>query len=690
MTKLNDLAKLGQAIWLDYIQRGYMQSGELQKLVDMGVRGMTSNPTIFEKAIAGSRDYDADVASLAPRGKSTQEIYEALVADDIRMAADMLLPVYQATETEDGYVSLEVSPELAHDTQGTIDEASRLWSQVDRPNLMIKIPATQEGLPAITRSIASGINVNVTLIFSLERYQDVMEAYLQGLEERLRAGKPLEKIASVASFFVSRLDTKVDERLLRIMKDEEPGASRAAQLLGRAAVNNARLAYQLFDEIFHRPRFDDLASQGARVQRPLWASTSTKNPAYSDILYVQELIGAHTVNTLPQNTLEAFLDHGQVTTTIGNELQRAHQEISALDQIGISMQEVTQELEDEGVTAFAKSYQELLTSIETKRADLLSGRRAVRSSLGVYHGEVDESLNRLAAQDILSRIWKQDYTVWKPDPNEITNRLGWLYIANEMENRARQMEAVAFGVRSAGYRHIVLLGMGGSSLAPELFARTFGSTEGYPELSVLDTTDPGAVLELESGIDYAKTAFIVSSKSGGTVETLSLFKYFYQKSVDAFGSAAAGEHFIAITDPGSHLVDIAGSLKFRSVFLNDPDIGGRYSALSYFGLLPAALIGLDLYRLLGSARKMADACRPGRVLDANPAAWLGTILGSLAGMNRDMRRDKLTLVLSPAIASFGDWVEQLIAESTGKAGKGILPVVGEELAAPEAYGDDRL
>jgi transaldolase/glucose-6-phosphate isomerase len=686
MTKLNELAKLGQAIWLDYIQRAFMKSGELQRLIDMGLRGMTSNPTIFEKAIAGSRDYDNDIASLAQAGKTTQEIYEALAIADIRMAADLLQPVYNAAHVEDGYVSLEVSPDLAHDTQGTIAETSRLWSQVQRPNLMIKIPATKEGLPAIRQSIASGINVNVTLIFSLERYREVIEAYLQGLEARVETGKPLYRIASVASFFVSRLDNKIDQRLQAIIQSGAQVAPQASELLGRAAVNSARLAYQQFDELFHSQRFEKLASQGARVQRPLWASTSTKNPAYSDILYVQELIGAHTVNTLPQNTLEAFIDHGEVIATIENDTNRASREIQALSRLGISMEEITQELEDEGVASFAKSYQDLLTSIEGKRADLLSGRRPALANLGAYQEQVEESTQQLAREDILQRIWEQDYTVWKPDPKEIRERLGWLYIAKEMENRTHEMEAVAVGVRSAGYRRVILLGMGGSSLAPELFARTFGSADGNPELSVLDTTDPGAVLELESQLDYAQTLFVVSTKSGSTVETLSLFRYFYQHTAAALGTAAAGEHFIAITDPGSLLVDIAGSLKFRSVFLNDPNIGGRYSALSYFGLLPAALLGLDLNRLLGSARAMAAGCRPERAVDTNPAAWLGAVLGTLVGLGRD----KLTFVLSPRIASFGEWVEQLIAESTGKEGKGILPIVSEELAAPDAYSNDRL
>ncbi len=685
MTKLHQLAELGQAVWLDYIQRAFMQSGELQKLIDNGLRGMTSNPTIFEKAIAGSQDYDADIARLAKEGRTTQEIYEALAIADIRTAADLLRPVYDATQGADGYVSLEVNPELAYDTPGTIEEARRLWQAVERPNLMVKIPATKEGIPAITEAIAAGVNVNVTLIFSLDRYEEVMEAYLQGLEKRLANGEGVERIASVASFFVSRLDTKVDRLLENIITTESPQAELAARLLGRCAVDNAKLAYQRFRRVFEGERFLALASRGARLQRPLWASTSTKNPKYSDILYVQELIGRHTVNTLPQVTLDAFLDHGKVALTLEDGLEQAQNEINSLGQLGISIDQVTQELEDEGVAAFARSYRDLLGSLREKRALLAPRKPPFGAYFGAHQGEIEDALDRLATEQIIPRIWRQDYTVWKPEPKEISNRLGWLHIAEDMEMHLGQLEALAFAVQQAGYREVLLLGMGGSSLAPELFARTFGSAPGYPRLRVLDSTDPEAVLALDSQLDYGRTLFIVSTKSGGTEETLSFFKYFHRRAVAEVGARQAGDHFIAITDPGSKLVELAKSLDFRSIFLNDPNIGGRYSALSYFGLVPASLIGVDLRRLLRRANEMADACKPAMPLVKNPAAWLGAILGSLAKLGRD----KLTFILPSRLASFGDWVEQLIAESTGKEGKGILPVVGEALQTPDYYGSDR-
>jgi len=697
MSKLHELAALGQSVWMDYIRRAFITSGELTELIDLGVRGMTSNPTIFEKAIVGSStsggdspgEYDADLERLAAQGKSATEIYEALAIEDIQMAADHLRPVYDATEGDDGYVSIEVNPTLAHQTEQTVEEALRLWSAVDRPNLMVKIPATKEGLLAITRATAAGVNVNITLIFSLVRYQQVMEAFLKGLEQRMAAGKPVDHIASVASFFVSRVDTKVDKRLESILREEGSRAEMAAFLLGKAAVANAKLAYSLFREAFESSRFSALHAKGARVQRPLWASTSTKNPAYSDILYVQELIGPHTVNTMPQNTIDAFLDHGEVRLTLEDGLDQAHEVMQKLESLGISMDQVTQELEDEGVESFAKSFKTLIESIDKRRKEMVHDDQFPNIQLGQYQKIFDATLDEMSAQNILERIWHADYTVWKPDPAEITNRLGWLYIIEEMQAQIPQIDALVDSLKKDGYTHALLLGMGGSSLAPDLFGKIFsGSASGNAAsltLEVLDCTVPGAVLAFAERLDPAKTVFIVSTKSGTTEETLSFFKYFYNWTAAALGEKGAGDHFIAITDPGSRLADLAGRYHFRQAFLNDPNIGGRYSALSHFGLVPAALAGVDIHLLLERAARMAADCKSFDVKQ-NPAARLGATLGELARSGRD----KVTFFLSPQIASFGDWLEQLIAESTGKDGRGILPVVGEPIGEPDSYGGDRL
>jgi len=684
MTRLRELAELGQAIWLDYIRRSLLTSGELQNLINQGVRGVTSNPTIFEKAIAGSADYDEDLHRLVDEGKSVAEIYEALALEDIRRAADLLRPVYEQTNGADGYVSLEVSPTLAHDTEGTVAEARRLFAVLSRPNVLIKVPATPEGIPAIERLISEGINVNATLMFSLAHYEAVAEAYIAGLEKLAAAGGDLSKVASVASFFVSRLDTAVDRAL--------EGHPQGASLKGKAAIANAKMAYARFRQVFSGPRWEKLAAQGARVQRPLWASTGTKNPLYSDTLYVDHLIGPDTVNTVPPATLQAFLDHGTVAPTLEAGLDEARAHLARLAELGIDLDAITQQLQDEGVAAFAGSFEALLASIAEKRNRLLADREPLSASLGSYAEAVDAVLDEMEKHRILSRICAHDHTVWKPEPAGITNRLGWLHSAEAMLANVHRLEALAQAVHADGYTHALLLGMGGSSLAPEVFSKTFGAGAGaipsrpYVNLAVLDSTDPGAVLYHAERLDPARTLFIVSTKSGDTVETLSFFKFFYNWTADALGMDRAGQHFIAITDPGSRLADLAQRYHFRATFLNDPTIGGRYSALSYFGLVPAALVGVDVSCLLDRALTTACGCEPRVATRDNPGAWLGAIMGELARVGRD----KLTLMTPPAIASFGDWVEQLVAESTGKEGKGILPVVGEPVGPPDVYGDDRL
>ena len=696
MTKLHELAVIGQSIWLDYIRRDFLISGELSALIEMGIRGMTSNPTIFEKAISSSAlpqgskpgEYDSDLKKLSSQGKSAVQIYEDLAIQDIKTAADLLRPVYEQSGGADGFVSLEVNPTKAHQTGATVDEAKRLWGRVARPNLMVKIPATREGLPAITQAIAAGINVNVTLIFSLKRYQEVMDSYLKGLELRVGNGQPLSQIASVASFFVSRIDTKIDSQLEMVMREEGPRSARSARMLGKAAVANAKLAYNLFQEVFNSRRFTVLAEKGARLQRPLWASTSTKNPAYSDILYVQELIGSHTVNTVPKNTLDAFLDHGEVRESIIENVDKARIVLEELENLGISMDSITQELENEGVESFSNSFISLLESIEKRRKESTTHPPTISFNLGSFQSLVDHAIQEFRENNILDRIWDEDYSVWKPDPKEITNRLGWLHVHQEMMTHIPQVEAVRFAVHTAGYTKCVILGMGGSSLAPDLFGKIFASqpSEDSMTVEVLDSTDPVAVSNLEQLLDPHQTLLVISTKSGTTEETLSLFKYFYNWIVRNVGEQSAGEHFIAITDPGSKLVDLAKTYHFRSIFLNDPNIGGRYSALSYFGLVPAAFSGVDLERLLKKSEAMFERCKEPILDTNNPGIQLGVTLGELAKSGID----KLTISLPRRIASFGDWVEQLIAESTGKDRRGILPVTGERIGAPDTYEHDRL
>jgi len=707
MNPLVEVEKLGQSIWYDNIRRALIDSGELaqkigalptgvtstlgQKVSGDDLRGVTSNPTIFEKAITGSTDYNDAMRRLIAEGKSVNEIYEALVIEDIQRAADLFKPVYERTDKLDGYVSLEVSPLLARDTEGTIAEAKRLWDMLDRPNVMIKIPATPEGLPAIRESIAAGININVTMIFAIENYEEVAEAYISGLEQRSAAGQPVDHVASVASVFVSRIDTAVDNQLeFRIRRsDDESEKATLSGLLGKAAIANAKMQYQKFKEIFSSERFAKLKAQGARVQRPLWASTGTKNPNYSDVLYVESLIGPDTVNTLPPATFTAFRDHGKVLMTIEESLEEAKQTLAKLAEVGVDLNQVCQKLQDEGVKAFADSFESLMQSITSKRASMTSGLLdRMEANLGPYEAAVQETVKRAESEQWTRKIYRKDAGLWKQEENHqkiIKNSLGWVTVPDQLYDAADELAAFSARVRNEGFKDVMLLGMGGSSLCPEVFRRTFGKIPGHPELHVLDSTDPATVLAFESEVDLPHTLFVVASKSGTTTEPLMFYKYFINKVRQIKGDRA-GENFVAITDPGTLMEAMATGDKFRRIFLNPSDIGGRYSALSYFGMVPAALQGFDFKTLLDRAERAMHACAPAVPAADNPAARLGAIIGSLAVAGRN----KLTLSTDPEISSLGLWIEQLVAESAGKEGKGILPVANEPLGAPNAYGDDRL
>ena len=675
---------LGQSIWYDNIRRGLIESGELQRLIDVGVTGLTSNPTIFEKAITQSTDYDEALLELARQGRSAEEIFEALAIEDIQTAADLLRPIFDSTDGADGYASLEVSPHLARDTERSVEEAKRLFAKLDRPNALVKIPATPEGIPAVRRLIGDGVNVNVTLIFSLDTYRQVREAYLSGLEDLAESDGDVSKVASVASFFVSRVDTAVDALLDESIRQ---GRQELVECLGKAAVANAKLAYRDSGATFGGERFAPLRAKGARVQRPLWASTSTKNPAYSDLLYVESLMGPDTVNTMPEVTITSFLEHGVAGDALERDVEEAELTLHALEEAGISMEQVTARLLAEGVRSFADSFDSLLANIEEKRTALLAtDRKGAELGLGKYLPDVNGALDELQRRDVAARIWGRDHTVWKREPAGISDRLGWLTITDIMRNKVPSLEAFADEIRSAAFRHVVLIGMGGSSLGPSVLRGTFGVAPGHPDLVVMDSTLPDRVREVTGAIDPARTLFLVSSKSGGTIEPSALYKHFRGVVEQVVGREQAGLSFAAITDSGTPLDALAKAHRFRRTFLNPPDVGGRYSVLSYFGLVPAALMGIDTTALLDRADDMRLECGPSVPTSDNPGAWLGATIGALALRGRD----KLTLVTSPSLSTFGVWVEQLIAESMGKQGRGVVPVEGEPLVDPRHYGDDRL
>jgi transaldolase/glucose-6-phosphate isomerase len=679
-TPLAQLPKAGQSVWYDQTDRNLISTGKLQRMIDEDdLRGMTSNPTIFEKAIGGSEDYDAQLRSLATQGKSSDEIYDELVIEDIGNAADVFLPVYEKTDGDDGYVSLEVSPLLAQQTAETVNEAKRLFTRLGRTNVMIKIPATPEGIPAIERAIALGININVTLIFSNDVYAQVIEAYLRGLERRASSSLPIGHIASVASFFVSRIDAAADKQLEAKQKDDPS----VEPLLGKIAIANAKMAYQLFRQVFTSERFLKLRDLGARVQRPLWASTGTKNPTYSDVLYVESLIGPDTVNTVPPATYEAFKDHGHVEPTIEHGVEEARQTLALFEEKGFSLKAITEKLTVDGVKSFNESFIQLMHTIEARR-DLVA--RNLGDRLTLHNISVDDAIARAEKEKFVTRIHARESALWKSDDAHraiIDNALGWIGVPEVMLANAANIAEWADETQK-GYAHVVVLGMGGSSLCAEVVRRVFGQREGYPQLLVLDSTVPEAVAALEAQIDVARTLFIVASKSGTTTEPVMFHRYFYDRVKQVKGDRA-GENFIAVTDPGTQLVLDAQRDQFRMTFANLPDIGGRYSALSLFGIVPMALVGVDIVELLDRAVHGAHTSTIPQVRK-NPAALLGAVMGGMALQGRD----KLTLITPRPLDTLGLWVEQLIAESTGKEGKGIVPIAGEPPLAANEYGDDRL
>lgn len=691
MSVLNELINYGQSYWLDNLTRGKIKKGEIKKRVaEQDLRGITSNPSIFNKAISKGKDYDEQIKKLVKDKKGVQEIYEALTVKDVQDACDILRTVYDESDGTDGFVSLEVSPYLARDTDGTIEEARRLFSKVNRPNCYIKIPGTDEGVPAIEQCLYEGININITLLFSIQSYEAVAWAYIKALERRLDEGKDIKKISSVASFFLSRIDVLTDQLLGHyIIPEKTTGEPRPENLLGKAGIASAKIAYQSFLNIFSEERWQRLFNNGAKVQRPLWASTSTKDPLYSDVRYVEALIGPHTVNTLPDDTIDAFADHGKIyENSIERGVDEARRVFEDMRKTGIEIDFVTRQLVNEGIEKFIKPYDNLMKTLAEKRLNLLSDRAGKQEiEFGPNEPEIKSTFGSLDEKQIARRIFAKDPFVWKSGEDEakaIRNRLGWLNI-DDFINRSDDIVNFANEIKTEKFRFVVLLGMGGSSLCPEVARETFGSGPGYPKLIMLDNTDPAAVKDVESKIDLKKTLFIVASKSGTTTETLSFDHYFFNLLKEK-GFDNPGKHFIAITDGGTSLQDEARERDFRKVFTNPEDYGGRYSALSYFGLVPMALIGIDIKEVLHNAHQMEISSGPFIPAESNPAISLGASIG----MNTLLGRDKVTFVLSDSIKAFGYWVEQLIAESTGKENKGILPVEGEDPGKPDFYSNDRI
>lgn len=675
---MKELHKFGQSPWIDYIRRSLINNGDLERLVNEdGISGVTSNPTIFEKAIAGSSDYDEAIRELLDSNPNiiSKELFEELAVDDIQKAADILRPVYEKSNGLDGFISYELPPDLAHDTRQEIIQARRLWKKIDRPNLMLKVPATPEGIPVIEALISEGINVNITLMFSLVHYDKVVQAYINGL----RKCRDPSKVSSVASFFLSRIDTAVDKLL------EKTVDPKSKDLKGKVAVATAKKVYQRFKEVFSGNEFLSIKTKGAHVQKVLWASTSTKNPAYPDLLYIEPLIGLDTINTMPPTTLNAFLDHGKSRSTLEEDLGEAERILDIIGKMDIDLTQVGEDLQDKGVKAFADSYESLLDSLNRKKKCILKGYSRIVLRVGDYQPVIKDRLEYWRNIGFIRRLWEKDPTLWSnKDSKEISNRLGWLTLPELMSEDISEIIEFSDKIRQEGFAHIVLFGMGGSSLAPEVFRDVFSSTNTYPNLIVLDSTHPTTIKKVENEIDLEKSLFIVSSKSGTNLETLSLFRYFWNKLGEF--TEAKGEHFAAITDKDTYLMNLGKDLGFRKIFQGISEVGGRYSSLSVFGLVPASLIGVDISKIISTSSEMSE----NSAFCVSPEENSGLLLGAVLGEFANLGIDKLTILSTKTIRSFPKWLEQLIAESTGKDGKGIVPIIDEPQTDPKNYGQDRL
>jgi transaldolase / glucose-6-phosphate isomerase len=679
-SRLKSLTQAGQAVWLDNLERTFVHGGGLRKLVEEdGVTGVTSNPSIFEKGMGHGEAYDAGFQEfLGKADASIQDTYESAAIADIKAAAADLRPVYDRLDGRDGYVSLEVSPYLADDTEPTVEEARRLWEAVAEPNLMVKVPGTKSGTPAIRQLIEDGININVTLLFSQEAYQAVAEAWLAGLEARAAKGEPIDKVASVASFFVSRIDSEIDKAIDKRVEAGDPDAEALKALRGKVAIANAKLAYVWYQDMIASERWKALAAKGAMPQRLLWASTGVKDKAYKDTLYVEALIGPDTVNTVPPATLDAFRDHGETAETLTKGVDEARRVLEEAKRLKLDLDAVTEKLVPAGVKLFSDAADALLGAVAGKRAQILGDRLdGMDAKLPeALQKAVDERLETARAEAWPRRFWRHDASLWTGQDE--AKWLGWLAAA-----RGQQVERETLDrIREQAKTHpdAVLLGMGGSSLGPEVLSEILGGGADGPTLHVLDTTDPGQIATVASQIDPKNTLFIVSSKSGSTLEPELLRAYFWKLAGED------GSRFIAVTDPGSQLEKTAEADGYAHVVPGDPAIGGRYSVLSAFGAVPGAVMGLDMHALYETAAPMVFACGADAPPVANPGFRLGAILGEAAVAGRD----KVTILPSQSLVPFGAWLEQLLAESTGKQGKGIVPVDLEPAAAPEAYGDDRL
>ncbi len=680
MDPIQSVHSLGQSLWLDNIRRDSLDSGELADRVAAGeLRGATSNLSILESAIVSSDRYSVDLRRLAQAGWPAEQIFNQLVVDDIRAAADAFLPLFEQTNGGDGFVSIDVNPIFADDTNRTIGEAMRLWDAVNRPNAMIKIPATPAGLPAIESSIRAGINVNATLIFSLGRYIEVIEAYMIGLEGRLEAGGSLDFVTSVASFFVSPIDIALDEQLKEIVQRGEADGERASSLLGKVAVANCKLAYAQFVATFQGERFQKLATRGARVQRPLWASTSTKNPEYPDTYYVDHLIGPDTVSALSEATLKAFKDHGTPELTLPESISTARSQLQALDDLGISLDTAAEQLERQCVSESAVAYRSILGTIKEKAG-------AFQKELAALEPKMRETLVELERDEVGKRLWQEDVTLWVERDREkarVRRWLGWLSEPARMSTGIAELTRFA-GTLNPAITTFVLIGPGGGTFTAEMLARILTLPNGL-DLHTISTANPDAIRALKKKIAPEATLYlIVDSSSGDGIEE-HLLSTFWEQAVQKI-EEQTGDHFVVITEEDSKLHNWAVEQGIHRIIKVESQDDLWLSPFNWTSLLPAALAGADIQSFVQGGVGMTRACGP--LVDAaqNPGLFLSSVLAAAFRSGRN----KVTLFADPPLEPILKWIEGLLAAGRGRDESGFITIRDEPPGSGDVYGDDRL
>lgn len=671
--------EIGQSIWLDSISRDMILNNTLSNLIEKyEITGLTSNPTIFENAILNSNTYDESIKIVSKKFKNLDDIAYSLMIEDIQRACDLLKKIFEKTNKNDGYVSIEIPPTI-DETNSIIDCAIKIWEMVDRENLMIKIPATKNGIKAEEELIKRGINVNMTLIFSPQAYKEVVKSYLSALNWRLE-NKLDGNVFSVASFFVSRIDTEINKILTELSTQNQDIEKRNEIIFmrGKAAISVSLITYDIYLKSFFTDEFKKYREAGFKPQKLLWASTSTKDPSLRDTIYMDELCLPNTINTVPQHTIFSFFDHGKINTDdISLRINQAYETYNRLTNYSINWSEIFDKLLNDGIKKFIDSYKNILNSIEKKIKTL----ETEIITMQLFNSSIKKIISEIEKNSFIERLFSKDHTLWKTDPTSakiIKNSLGWINLPKEMINKIDEINQFKKEIINEGFKYVVLLGMGGSSLAAEVILNIFGNDKKV-KLFVLDSTNPDWILRLSQKIEITKTLFIVSSKSGTTLETITHFKYFY--NLIKKKKQKPGKNFIAITDNSTPLQEMAKKYGFRKIFINPSDIGGRFSALSYFGLIPASFTSIDIKSFLKKSQEALDELKT-----KNPPS---IVLGSFLAASYLNGRDKLTIILPKKLERFGLWIEQLIAESTGKEGKGILPIIDTEVYDISSYSNDR-